>query len=146
MSFGLHPVPKQTYPKGKKQKLEVYKGKPIPKGKTRSSISKREYNRVIEEHGSVCLECNNPYIEIHHVKFRSQGGKGNFRNLIPLCKEHHMKCHKVRAYNEKWVEWLQGQYGEWYWADKYDLWKNKLINDPTYELYEKFMILQEIPD
>jgi hypothetical protein len=146
MNFGFHPAPKTTYPKGKKKKLEVYKGKSIPSNKTRSAISKKVYNQVIEEHGSVCLDCGNPYIEIHHARFRSQGGKGVYRNLIPLCKEHHMKCHKSKEYADKWREWLEVQYGQYYFQDKYDLWKMGLIKDPTYELYEKFMILQEIPD
>lgn len=143
MNWGHNPVPKTTYPKGKKKKLEIYKGKSIPTRKTRSSISKREYNRVIEEHGEVCLECNNPYIEIHHARFRSQQGKGNFRNLIPLCKEHHMKCHKDFNYAEKWREWLVKRYGSYFWCDKYDLWKMGLIKDPTNEELEKFFEREE---
>lgn len=146
MNFGFHPVPKVPYKKSKKNKLETYKGKSIPKGKDRSTISKREFNRMIEEHGSVCLECGNPYIESHHAKFRSQLGKGYFRNLVPLCKEHHMKCHRSFEYAEKWRNYLERLYGQYYWCDKYDLWKLGLIQDPTPELFEKFMILQEIPD
>jgi hypothetical protein len=144
MNWGHNPVPKTTYPKGKKKKLEVYKGKSIPSNKTRSAISKKVYNQVIEEHGSVCLDCGNPYIEIHHCVFRSQFGKGVYRNLIPLCKEHHMKCHKNFNYAEKWREWLRDQYGEFYWCDKYDLWKKGLIKNPTFEEYEKFMEKEEL--
>lgn len=139
MSFGFHPTPKQVYKKSKKKSTDIYKGKSIPSSKVRSSINKREYNRTIEEHGSVCLECGNPYVEIHHVKFRSQGGKGGFRNLIPLCKEHHMKCHKVKAYADKWREWLTERYSEYYWTDKYDLWKLGLIKDPVHEDFERYM-------
>jgi hypothetical protein len=144
MNWGHNPVPKIPYKKSKKSKLEVYKGKSIPKSKVRSSISKKEYNRTIEEHGSVCLECGNPYIELHHCKFRSQGGKGGFRNIIPLCKIHHMKCHKSFEYAEKWRNYLERMYGQYYWCDKYDLWKLGLIKDPTQEEFEKYMQKQEV--
>lgn len=134
----FHPHPKRPH-KAKKKGLDTHKGKTIPSAKKRSSVTKKQYNLMIEHHGSVCLDCENPYVDVHHARFRSQQGKGGFRNLIPLCKIHHMKCHKIFSYAEQWREWLIERYGELYYCDKYDLWKMGLIKEPDYNEFEKYM-------
>lgn len=133
------PKYKEKRPKKKTRKLETYKGRTIPPARQRSAISKKEYNRAIETFGSVCVYCGNPYIEMHHIRFRSQQGKGGFRNLIPLCKEHHNQAHQQRTFSDKLKEDRIALYGEWYWADKYDLFKAGLIVNTTDEEFEKFM-------
>jgi 5-methylcytosine-specific restriction endonuclease McrA len=130
---------KAKIPKKRKKKLEVYKGRTIPSAKTRGQISKREYERMIEEFGSVCIICGNPYIEAHHVKFRSSGGRGKWRNLVPLCKEHHMKAHSDRKFADWLREEREKRFGPWYWADEYDLFKAGLIPNTTKEAFEKYM-------
>ena len=133
------PKYKEKRPKKRKKKLEVYKGRTIPSAKTRGQISKREYERMIEEFGSACIICGSPYVEAHHLRFRSQGGRGKWRNLVPLCKEHHMKAHSDR----KFADWLREErkkrFGSWYWADEYDLFKAGLIPNTTKEAFEKYM-------
>lgn len=130
---------KERRPKKKKRKLEVYKGRTIPTGKQRSAISKKEYTRAIETFGSVCVICSNPYIEMHHILFRSLMGKGGYRNLTPLCKEHHILAHSSREFSDKLRKERQKMYGEWYWADKYDLFKAGLIPNTDDKTFEKFM-------
>lgn len=157
LSREFNPVPKPTKqrrekpkpkirekrPKKRKAKLEVFKGRTIPMQKVRGQISKKEYERTIEAFGSTCAICGNPLIELHHIKFRSQGGRGKWRNLIPLCKEHHMKAHSDRQF----AEWLRAErekrFGEWYWADKYDLFKAGLIPNTTDEMFERYMQEEE---
>jgi HNH endonuclease len=157
LSNEFHPVPKPTkqrkekprrkgkakIPKKRKKKLEVYKGRTIPSAKTRGQISKREYERMIEEFGSVCIICGNPYIEAHHLRFRSQGGRGKWRNLAPLCKEHHMKAHSDRKFADWLREEREKRFGSWYWADEYDLFKANLIPNTTKEMFERFMKEEE---
>lgn len=122
-----------------KKKLELFKGREIPVSKKRSAISKKDYEQAVEAHGAVCVECTNPYVEMHHAKFRSQQGRGRYRNLIPLCKDCHSRAHTEFAFAEKWREWLADRYGPLYWADKYDLFKMGLIPNTTDESFEEFM-------
>jgi len=129
--------------KRKKKKLEVYKGRTIPSAKTRGQISKREYERMVEEFGSVCIVCCSPYIEAHHIRFRSQGGRGKWRNLAPLCKKHHMKAHSDRKFADWLREEREKRFGSWYWADEYDLFKAGLIPNTTKEAFEKYMEMEE---
>lgn len=126
-------------PRHKKKKPKTYKGRIIPKAKVRAKISKKEYNRAIEEYGAYCNVCGSPYIEMHHIKFRSQGGRGGYRNLIPLCKKHHMLAHKDRQFSEKLRSEREKRFGKWYWADRFDLFKAGLIPTPTEECFERFM-------
>ena len=40
-----------------------------------------------------CEMCDNTAVDIHHIKFKSQGGKDNIDNLIALCRDCHEKAH-----------------------------------------------------
>lgn len=151
MNFGFHPVPKPE--KGKtdykerrynrkrkrKKKVEMYNGVKIPDRKKRSAISKKEYNLAIEYHGSYCLECGHHIIEMHHAVFRSQQGRGTFRNLIPLCNEHHRKCHQDFTYAQKWRDYLKTRYGPYYYQDRFDLWKAGIIHNYEELTFNLFM-------
>jgi 5-methylcytosine-specific restriction endonuclease McrA len=130
-------------PRKKKKKLATYKGRTIPKAKVRGEISKKEYNKAIDEFGAYCNICGSPYIEMHHIKFRSQGGRGGYRNLIPLCNAHHRKAHKDREFSERLRFQREKRFGEWFWADRFDLFKTGLIPEPTNEHFERFMQEQE---
>lgn len=151
VDFGFHPVPKpvsrqkdkpkykEKRPKKKYKKLETFKGRTIPPAKARGTISKKEFEKAIEAFGSVCVFCSSPYIEMHHIKFRSQQGRGNYRNLIPLCKEHHTEAHTEREFADSLREQRVSTFGEWYWADKYDLFKAGLIPNTDDKTFETFM-------
>jgi hypothetical protein len=145
-----NPVPKPKHQKEKdtpkfkekrprKRKTRTVRGRTIPTAKVRSNISKKDYNKAIDTFGETCVICNNPYIEMHHIRFRSQQGRGGFRNLLPLCKEHHMKAHKERSFADYLKEERKRIYGEWYWADKFDLFQENLIPNTTDKAFEKFM-------
>lgn len=136
-------INKRKKPRKKKKKSETYKGRTIPKAKTRGDISKKEYNKAIDEFGACCAYCGNPRVEMHHIKFRSQGGRGVYRNLIPLCNLHHRKAHQDREFSERLRAERVKQFGEWYWVDRFDLYKAGLIPDPTEKHFEIFMKEQE---
>ncbi len=69
-------------------------------------------------------------------------GRGKYRNLRFLCNECHTGENGVHRNKEK-LEQLQAEherlYGEWYWADEYDLFKAGLIPNTTTDAYETFM-------
>ena len=44
----------------------------------------------------LCERCNKKATDIHHIIYKSQGGKDTIENLIALCRD----CHNL-AHNEK---------------------------------------------
>lgn len=143
MDYTNFPIPKVTYrekrPNRKKKKLETYKGIKIPPKKVRGNISKKEYEKALDYYGGGCAVTGNTNIEMHHIVFRSQSGRGTWRNLVPLCKELHDKCHREREYAEYWRERAEQQFGKYFMCDKWDLYKKGLIVNCTDEAFEKFM-------
>ena len=47
----------------------------------------------------LCEACNRKAQDIHHIKYKSRGGKDEIGNLIALCR----KCHDL-AHNEELSE------------------------------------------
>jgi 5-methylcytosine-specific restriction endonuclease McrA len=150
MDIGWNPVPKPvSKPKDKpkykekrpkkKKNPNLYRGRIVPTPKERSRITAEAYKRMIKEFGEYCLYCGHIPIEAHHIVFRSQLGSGNWRNLAPLCNRCHGFAHKYKAYADQLREERAKQFGKWYWADKYTLFKEGLINNTTDEAYERFM-------
>lgn len=71
-----------------------------------NGIYKNARAKVIARDEGWCVLCGRQYQEIHHIIFRSQGGKHNIENLCCLCWE----CHHIRAHGTKAKEvrnWLQ---------------------------------------
>ena len=46
-----------------------------------------------------CEHCGKKAVDIHHIVYRSQGGKDEIDNLIALCR----KCHDM-AHNEELIK------------------------------------------
>lgn len=43
----------------------------------------------------------NPFLEVHHIEFLSQGGKDELDNMVALCPNCHRKVHHLPDLNEK---------------------------------------------
>lgn len=61
----------------------------------------------------ICEGCLAPAHSVHHIKFRSQGGSDDIKNLMALCKRHHDKAQN-REYSEGEMQlihnyFMQGQ-------------------------------------
>lgn len=149
MTFSPYPKSQQLgynkskKPKKKKKKKQTYKGRTIPPKKQRTKITKKDYNKMIEEFGSMCSVCGRNEIQAHHVHFRSQYGSGNWRNLAPLCDKHHKLVHKDKHLAEWFRVKRRERFGPHYWKDRYTLFKEGLIPNTTVEAFEKFMNEEE---
>ncbi|WP_144559572.1 HNH endonuclease signature motif containing protein [Shouchella miscanthi] len=144
LSQQFNPVPKFKEKRPKKsKKMQQFKGVKIPSRKTRGQICKKDYEKAMEYWGDGCAMTGHTAIEMHHVKFRSQGGRGSWRNLVPLVESLHKKCHQDRSHADYWREELESRFGKWYWADRFDLYKEGLIPNATHEAFEKFMIAEQ---
>lgn len=53
----------------------------------------------------VCIVCESPNVEFHHVK-RDSTSKKDHKRLIPLCQQHHTLSDKLSAHGtpKKWRE------------------------------------------
>jgi 5-methylcytosine-specific restriction endonuclease McrA len=56
--------------------------------------------KLLEEHGNVCMECGRnsqwPGLSLHHIVFKSRGGKSEIGNVQNLCQSCHSKKHGLR--------------------------------------------------
>lgn len=108
-----------------------------PKQKDRTRIKAKDYNKAIEVFGDICF-CGNPRVELHHIKFRSDNGKGKWRNLIPLCKIHHTLAHTDNQYRRHLEIQRMRMFGEFYWCDEHDLYEKGIISEPTEKEMEAY--------
>lgn len=54
---------------------------------------------VRERDGNTCRWCGDPHgVEVHHIVYRSRGGKHDTSNLICLCAECHREVHAGRIF------------------------------------------------
>ncbi|WQJ53426.1 MAG: HNH endonuclease [Wendovervirus sonii] len=77
------------------------------KGDTFGFENKRQY--ILHRDGFKCQHCGcKNHLEVHHIKFKSQGGTNDINNLITLCHDCHHKLHenkfkikKIKSFNFK---------------------------------------------
>ena len=58
-----------------------------------SHVSEIVYAYCAERDQTICILCGQAGSELHHVLYRSQGGKHNTNNLATLCKRCHDGVH-----------------------------------------------------
>lgn len=106
------------------------KWRPTPKPKhqrrvkkrgDRSKFSKFVRDQVKEHFKDTCQECGGRGIHLHHVTFRSQGGRGVFTNALLLCNKDHKMIHENPERALYWKEVFKKKYGSCYFMDKEDL-------------------------
>ena len=73
---------------------------------------KREYRAVRKRDRGVCRICGSPNVEIHHIVYRSLGGITHRKNMICLCKKHHMEYHaRGKEGTEELLDKMRLHYG-----------------------------------
>jgi hypothetical protein len=122
----------------RKTKVNLFNGTQIPSRAKRGEFTVKQKMQIIDLHGNCCLVCGSPLIEFHHRKFRSQLGRNNPRNGAPLCLTHHKEAHDNVGFAQLLREEAIERFGEFYYYDRYDLYKENYIDRPTQELMDKF--------
>ena len=133
--------------KPKTDKAATYHhGRKVPHWKQRGAISKNERAEALRQWGENCVVCHKPYEELHHVKEKGfgVGGRGKWRNLVPLCVAHHRGTYGVHGHKgthlaKQFEDERRERFGHLFYADEYDLWMKGLIENPDPELFEKYM-------
>lgn len=72
--------------------------------------------RVRARDGNVCRWCGKRGEQVHHIKYRSQGGPDHMSNLILLCTEHHQRVHSNKRHWQPtllallWIGYVDGRW------------------------------------
>ena len=73
---------------------------------------KREYRAVRKRDNGCCILCGHNVTEIHHIVFRSHGGRNIRQNMVCLCKRHHELTHSdERVWREILLNRMRQHYG-----------------------------------
>lgn len=68
----------------------------------RPSVGEWTRQKIIERYGGMCVKCGRKKrLEIHHITLVMNGGKDNYFNLVPLCRE----CHRFAP--DDYIEFLK---------------------------------------
>src|SRR5690625_1994481 len=92
----------------------------VPKQSVRNKFSKKVAKEIAERDGGICQICFSKGTEIHHVKFKSQGGRGVASNGILLCPHCHRLAHQNYEVAESLRQRMIMRYGPDYYKDRWD--------------------------
>lgn len=106
-----------AYPKSKQLK----ENRRVKKRGERSKFSKFVRDQVKEYYHDTCQMCGKYACHIHHVCFRSQGGRGVFSNALLLCDGCHKMVHENNELAMYWRERFKKKFGPLYYMDREDL-------------------------
>jgi 5-methylcytosine-specific restriction endonuclease McrA len=102
------PVPKPTYKRR------------IPTWGQRSNFSKDVREQIFHRDDHCCMICGAWSNIIHHVKFRSQGGRGVVTNGATICQTCHTSVHQHHKIAVKLQRKFEMRYGPGYYRDDWD--------------------------
>lgn len=91
-----------------------------PKKSKRGNFSKKVREQIQERDSGQCQQCGQPGHEIHHVKFKSQSGRGVYTNGLTVCSGCHRQIHDNNLLAQKWRNYFKDRYGPEYFKDGYD--------------------------
>lgn len=91
-----------------------------PKQSVRNEFKPSVRKQIYERDNGICRECGRRGEEIHHVVFRSRGGRGVFTNGLTLCNSCHRRIHLNNDLANKWIERFKRRYGNDFYKDEWD--------------------------
>lgn len=92
----------------------------IPKQANRNEFDSLTRKRIRKRDNGECQQCGAPATQIHHVVFRSQGGRGVYENGMLVCHICHDRIHRDRKLAEYWQKVFRERYGENHFRDEWD--------------------------
>lgn len=92
----------------------------VPKQADRNKFSDKVANEIIDRDDGLCQICFSKGTEIHHIKFKSQGGRGVASNGILLCSHCHRLAHREFEVAESLRQRMIMRYGPDYYKDRWD--------------------------
>src|SRR5690625_3726320 len=92
----------------------------VPTRKKRGEFSKETKLELMEYYEGRCLQCGGQAQEIHHCKFKSQGGRGVFSNGMPVCRKCNAMIHADADLKLEWQKHFESMFGSDYYKDKWD--------------------------
>jgi hypothetical protein len=116
--------------------------RPVPKPKHKRRVRKRgdrgKFPKVVRDkvkeiYNNTCQECGGKGIHIHHVCFRSQGGRGVFSNALLVCNSCHKRIHEDNERAMYWKEVFKKKHGPLYFMDSEDLEQKQLTEELQHE-------------
>lgn len=106
---GMHQKRRKSWAELFNQLQPKPKKKHEPPIDIRDQVKARDHNR--------CQVCGREATSLHHIRFRSQGGKNDVENLVSLCTEHHTGQygpHQSDEWRRFWESWSKQRYPN-YW-------------------------------
>ena len=100
MNLANQPVRAVPKPKHKRR---------TPKKAARGRFSRETRITIIERDKGFCVRCGSLYDDIHHIIYRSQGGRGSADNGVCVCRECHEWAHSSKE-GRKWFEDYRERY------------------------------------
>lgn len=91
-----------------------------PKQGKRGEFSKLTRDIILERDDGYCRVCGGPAQEIHHVKLKSNGGRGVPKNGMCVCHTCHRHIHDNPELIYFWQRTFEHLYGPNYFKDQYD--------------------------
>jgi HNH endonuclease len=92
-----------------------------PSMATRKKFPKHVVEEAIELWERLCANCRSkPPDDPHHIRFKSDDGKGVLTNLLPVCRKCHEKIHREPELAQYWKDWAKKEHGFEYWMDEWD--------------------------
>jgi hypothetical protein len=117
MDLEFRPIPKPSH------------NRRVKKRGDRNKFTKYVRDQVKEHFNHTCQECGCKGIHIHHVCFRSQGGRGVFSNALLVCNKCHKHIHESHERAMYWKEVYRKKHGPLYFMDEDDLKMKYLTNE-----------------
>lgn len=104
----IHPVPKPNFKRR------------VPKRSERGKFSRAVRAQIADRDNGLCQMCLSKGTEIHHVFFKSRGGRGVFTNGVTLCQPCHRKVHDNGELTDYWIDVFTDRYGPSFYKDEWD--------------------------
>lgn len=98
---------------------KTYK-KRLPTKAQRGKFSQKTIADILERDNYSCVECDGNPDDIHHVKYKSAGGRNVYTNGLTLCRYHHDLAHSSNEWRVKFEDLMIERYGNNYFKDEYD--------------------------